>query len=85
MYKEQPLFISYLNKSDNVEQLFVHVKYNNNENFVIGTCYIPPSSATNIYTNHVESLESILSPVYASATFIIVGDYNLWNVFFPER
>lgn len=67
--------------TDSVEQLFVQIKWGNNDKCIIGACYIPPHSSLDSYTVHAETVR--LSNKYTSDTnLLLYGDYNLPQVRF---
>lgn len=65
---------------NSVEHLFVLVKFPNNDQIVIGNCYIPPASPISCYENNIRAIEYVISKVSDNTRFILVGDYNLPNV-----
>lgn len=60
---------------NNIEQLFVLASFGKSK-FILGGVYIPPSSVSDIYDNHIRSVE-FLRDKYPKYKFIIVGDFNL--------
>lgn len=42
---------------DNIEQIFVLVKWGNNLKFIIGAFYLPPSSPSSTYSIHTETVQ----------------------------
>lgn len=67
---------------DNVEQLFVSVVADDNNKFILETCYIPPTNPASIYTSHVDTIESLFVRFGNSSQFILSGHYNLPSVKF---
>jgi hypothetical protein len=53
-----------------------------NHTFILGTCYIPPSSSINVYLDHSEIINWLLLKYGKNINYIIAVDYNLPKVTF---
>lgn len=60
--------------------VFVKVKLNSFDKIVLEACYIPPISPCYIHSNHVKSIEFILSKFNNNIKFLVIGYYNWFNV-----
>lgn len=70
-------------RHNDVEQLFVEVKLNENHVSIICVCYTAPSSSLEIYSHYVESLQHVFLKYSVNTTkFLLLGDYNLPGIFF---
>uniref|UniRef100_A0A6P7FC37 Neuronal cell adhesion molecule-like n=1 Tax=Diabrotica virgifera virgifera TaxID=50390 RepID=A0A6P7FC37_DIAVI len=54
------------------------IRYNGENEFVIGGVYIPPKSPREIYSRHCQTAESLVLQ-YSSYSMFVFGDYNLPN------
>lgn len=66
---------------DNVEQVFVLVK-SENQKCVIGCPYIPLNSSSDIYESHCNTIENIFDSIDNKIllSFIVCSDYNLPHI-----
>lgn len=71
--------------TDNVEQIFVLLKWGNNFKCIIGACYIPPLSPASCYSAHTETVEWLLNKFSLEINLTIYGDYNLPHVRFTSN
>jgi hypothetical protein len=61
----------------NIEQVYVLVTLDAKSKYILGACYLPPSSNINSYLDHTNTIESLLSNADTNTNIILSGDYNL--------
>lgn len=64
-------------QTNNIEQVYVLVTFNSKLKYILGACYIPPSSNINTYIDHTYTIEWLLSNADTNTYIILSGDYNL--------
>jgi len=70
---------------DSVEQLFVLIKWGNNDKCIIGACYLTPHSPLNNYTVHTEMVEWLFNKYTFDTNLLLYGDYYLPQVRFTSN
>lgn len=64
---------------NNVEHLFISFSINN-EPFIVGSVYFPPSSPDISYANYTSTIEDLVN-LFVNSNFILCGDFNLPNIY----
>ncbi|XP_053955139.1 uncharacterized protein LOC128861205 [Anastrepha ludens] len=62
-------------KENNIEELFIKIKINN-DNLILGCVYIPPHTTYEAYHTHLSAI-SFLSDSFQNASLLVLGDFNM--------
>lgn len=62
-------------KENNIEELFIKIKINN-DNLILGCVYIPPHTTYEAYHTHLSAI-SFLSDSFKNASLLVLGDFNM--------
>jgi len=72
-------------QDNNIEQVYVLVTINAKLKYILGACYIPPTSNLNSYIEHTNTIEYLLSNADTNTHIILSGNYNLTgNTFYKN-
>lgn len=68
----------------NLEDLWVRIKINENEDLYICAVYVSPTVDCVVLENHLDKLKRISLQVNLNSKILIIGDYNLPNIFWVD-